>query len=382
MIRIVADVHIPRIASFLGDTADLRLVPGRDIRRDDLLDADVLVVRSVTRVDRALLHGTNIRLVATATAGIDHVDTEYLSGQRISFRHAAGANAESVVEYVLAALYALSVEAGVPLEERTVGIVGFGNVGGRLAPRLKATGARVLVNDPPLETAVSDFAPGFEAVTLEDLVRRSHVVTLHVPLHRGGDHPTFHLLDAMMLRSLSPGTWLINTSRGEVISESALRSHASTSAAGALVLDVWAAEPRPDPHLVAASRICTPHIAGYGWDAKLAATRSVANAVRTFFGLPSLEEDGTEDPTPLHPPVWRGVEAEWFDSVIRQMYDVDAESTRFRSAYLTSTDPAATFSRFRNEYPQRRSFRRYSIRSDDVLPSRSRVAEILGIRLL
>jgi erythronate-4-phosphate dehydrogenase len=300
MIRIVADLHIPHIASFLGDAGHLHLISGREISADDVRSADVLVVRSVTRVDEALLRGSSVRYVATATSGVDHVDVEYLASRGIGFSSAAGANAESVVEYVFAAFFALLADEGSTPGHKTIGVVGHGHVGSLLARRLKVAGVHVIVNDPPLQEKIGDFAPGFEVVELESLVGRSDVVTLHVPLEHGGRHPTHHLLDDRMLASMRPGSWLFNTSRGGVVSESALRAHIARPESGPVVLDVWATEPEPDPVLLESARLGTPHIAGYGWDAKLEATRRVSHAIRGFLGLPTSDAGQSDSRYRLH----------------------------------------------------------------------------------
>ena len=208
------------------------------------------------------------------------------------------------------------------------------------------------------------------------------MVTLHVPLERETEHPTWHLIDEVALSAMRPGAWLINTSRGEVVSESHLLAHAADSAAGPVVLDVWSTEPEPHPALVDASRISTPHIAGYAWDAKLEATRMVADAVRSFLRLPVSARDGIDEVIPLTSPESSAGRTRWCHSVIRQMYDIDAESKRFRSEILGARSPGSVFSRFRNEYPSRRSFRCYGLGSSEIPPEYVRVTDVLGIRVV
>ncbi len=379
MIRIVADDSIPGIASFLDGIGELTLVPGAEIGPKDVAGADVLLVRSVTRVDERLLREGAVRFVGTATAGVDHVDVEYLHRRGIAFRHAPGANSESVVEYVLAALYCTAVMTNAPVRGRTVGIVGFGNVGSRLAPRLAAAGARVIVNDPPLEEAVGDFAPGFEKADLETLVRSSHVVTLHVPLEDGGRHPTRGLMDRAMLSALRPGAWLINTARGDVVDEAALLEHAAAGASGPVVLDVWTSEPTPNRQLLTSAFICTPHVAGYSRDAKWAATRDIAAATREYLGVPASTAAADDASLPLSPPDPTRADHEWYHTLIRQMYDVESESERFRREMLSTTNPAEAFARFRKEHMSRRSFRRYHLDACHVPRRQADVGDVLGI---
>lgn len=379
MIRIVADDNIPSLAHFLRGTGHLDLIPGRDICARHVREADVLLVRSVTRVDRTLLEGASVRFVGSATSGVDHVDVPYLRGRGIEFRHTPGANAESVVEYVLAALFALAHGEGSELRGRTVGIVGVGHVGGRLAARLEATGTRLVVNDPPREASVGDFAPGLEKADLATTVAESDVLTLHVPLEHGGDHPTRHLINGPLLESMKPGAWLINTSRGPVVDESALLRHTESPASGPVVLDVWDSEPTPDPVLVSRSRIGTPHVAGYSLDAKLTATRRIAAYVRRFLGLPEVESmaDDFSRFVELPPPSLS--ESAWYHALIRQMLDLESESERFRLAMLESPDPGLTFALHRQEHMARRSFRRYAVRRADLPGRYAGVEDVLGV---
>ncbi|MDX1740373.1 MAG: 4-phosphoerythronate dehydrogenase, partial [Rhodothermales bacterium] len=335
-----------------------------------------------TKVDEALLCGSSIRYVATATSGVDHVDTEYLSDRGIEFSSAAGANAESVTEYVISALFVLLAEQDSMLDDATIGIVGFGHVGSLLAGRLKAAGAHVIVNDPPLEETIGDFAPGYEVVDLETLTSRSDVVTLHVPLEGGGRHPTLHLIDESILASMRPGACLFNTSRGGVVSEKALLAHLERPESGPVVLDVWYNEPEPDPRLLESARLGTPHIAGYGWDGKLEATRRVSAAIREYLGFPIKFADDAGPTFRLEPPGQVGSQAKWCHALIRQMYDIESDSGSYRSAFRAATDTASVFTRHRADYPRRRSFGRYLLSADEVPSSHRKVVDGIGVRIV
>jgi len=277
--RIVADDAIPHLAEAFGEVTRVR---GSDIARDHVRHADALLVRSVTRVDAALLSGTPVRFVGSATAGIDHVDTAALQALGVTVANAPGCNARAVVEYVLAATLGMDSLRG------PVGVVGFGQIGRRLTTALRRLGATVWVCDPPRAEAGCTEE---RYLSLPALLERCNTVTVHVPKVRQGPHATPHLLDAESLRRLPEGARVINTSRGEVVDNTAL--HAWLDAGrGDAVLDVWEGEPSlrwsllGHPALVRA----TPHIAGYTAEGKARGTAMVHTALARAFGLePSFE---------------------------------------------------------------------------------------------
>ncbi|MEC7377506.1 MAG: 4-phosphoerythronate dehydrogenase, partial [Pseudomonadota bacterium] len=212
---IVADENIPLLDSFFGDMGEIRRVPGRSMTASDVEDADVLLVRSVTRVNRELLEGSRVRFVGTATIGTDHVDVSWLEEAGIRFSAAPGCNANSVAEYVLSVISLHAEQRG--LEDWTdlsVGIVGVGNVGGELARKLERLGFDVRLCDPPrAEGESSQPEPGETFVTLAEALE-CDVVSLHTPLTRDGSYPTFHMIGSGALSALSAGQLLINAGRG------------------------------------------------------------------------------------------------------------------------------------------------------------------------
>ena len=216
--RILADENIPLIDAFFSAFGEIRRLPGRVIDRYALSDAEVLLVRSVTRVDRALLEGSQVRFVGTCTIGTDHLDLEYFREAGIAWASAPGCNARGVVDYVLGSLISLAEVHGVDLASRTYGVIGAGQVGGRLIEVLQGLGWRVLICDP-LRQAVE----GGDYVDLPTILRECDVLSLHTPLTREGSHPTWHLLGRQELAKLREGAWLINASRGAVVDNQALR---------------------------------------------------------------------------------------------------------------------------------------------------------------
>ena len=374
--RIVADENIPLVEQAFAGLGTVDVRPGRDLRREHLAGADILLVRSVTRVDRELLEGTPVRFVGTATIGTDHVDTEYLARHQIAFAAAAGCNANSVAEYVVTALLELRDGGRLsPTRRPTVGIIGVGHVGGRVAAKLEALGWPVLLNDPPRQRR----GDGGTWHPLDQLLAAADVVSLHVPLTRTGPDATVHLLDPARLQQLRDDAILINTARGSVVDGAALRAWLDGGSRRGAVLDVWEKEPRIDPALARRVWIGTPHIAGYSQDGKLAGTRMMHDAVARFLGLapawvppvpPEVAREATFAAHSLdRPPDRLALE------LIRDRYDIGRDDAALR-AVLAATDaePAGRgFDRLRRDYPARWEWhhtrvRCVGIRGDHPLP--------------
>lgn len=303
-LKIVADAGILAVEDGFASRGELVLRPGRELTPDDVRDADALIVRSITRVDAGLLDGSRVRFVATATSGTDHLDLEWLRAHDITVADAAGANANAVAAYVLAALD----EIRVPADPLAV-IVGAGHVGCRVLRRLRERGLRCVVVDPFVERDgvaagvrrdFDDRLPAMEFAALDEVIDQAGLVTCHVPLTRSGPHPTAGLLDAARLERLAPGSVLINTARGGLIDEAALVRRLARRGDLETVLDVFENEPEVDRELVQRSTIATPHIAGYSRAAKQAATERVLAAFREHFGLSAGAESRPATGTAWH----------------------------------------------------------------------------------
>lgn len=370
-LRLVADANIALVDRAFGPFGTVRTLPGHAITRDALHDADVLLVRSVTSVDAALLDGTPVRFVGTATAGTDHVDEVALARLGVGFASAPGSNATSVVEYVIAALLAVAGDRGEGLEGRTLGVVGAGHVGGRLVPRARALGLRVLASDPPLAEAAERRGDPYPFVPLHDLLAESDVVTIHTPLTEPAASvwPTRDLVGAAAFAAMRPDAWLVNAARGSVVEAGALRAEAERRPC---VLDVWPGEPAPDPALVRSAAIGTPHIAGYSFDGKVRGTAMLVEALRAWLPEagpgPDIEASlavplVVEAPTP--PAATPAARSAWLDALVRRAYDVRADAARFREAVLgaESAEARATaFAGLRKAYRVRREWARYTVR--------------------
>lgn len=347
--HLVADENIPLLDEFFSDFGTIHRLPGRAITAQDVRDADLLLVRSVTQVNRALLEGSRVRFVGTCTIGTDHLDLDYFAAAGIAWSSAPGCNARGVVDYVLGSVLTLAEREGVDPAARVYGVVGAGQVGGRLVTLLQGLGWHVGVCDPPRQAA-----EGGDFVSLEQIIDECDVISLHTPL----DASTRHLFDAARLATLGPGTWLINASRGAVVDNAALRSLLPQRPDLKVVLDVWEGEPQADVELAALCQLATPHIAGYSLDGKLRGTAQIYQACCRALGvaeqvsladllpapwLSELSIDGSADPA------WA------LASICRAVYDPRRDDADFRRSLVGDADTRrAGFDRLRKHYPMRR----------------------------
>jgi len=376
-LRIVVDENIPLAREAFGVFGEVTLAPGRKIDARMLASADVLIVRSVTRVHEQLLADSPVRFVGTATIGTDHVERAALERRGIAFASAPGCNARSVAEYVVAALLELEPELQRDWRGRTIGIVGVGNVGSRVAQLAAALGLRVLACDPP--RAASE--PGFASVPLAQILAEADVVTVHVPLVRGGAHPTHHLLGAAEIARLRPGVLVFNSSRGGVVDDVALQAACAAGRAYA-VLDVWETEPDPDAALLDVVRLATPHIAGYSLDGKIAGTRMIAESLQRFLGGAPSPAAGIYETAVAEPRI--GIAQPGRDGVraaVRHAYAIRADDARLRAALeRPSGTRGEAFDHLRRDYPVRREFASYTV-GGAVLGDQRDLLRALGFRL-
>lgn len=292
--KILVDENMPYARELFSRTGTVVAVPGRPVPQVELDDADGLMVRSVTKVNAELLGGKPVKFVGTATAGTDHIDETFLQEQGIGFSAAPGCNAIAVVEYVFSALLLLAERDGFLLKDRTVGIVGVGNVGGRLQARLEALGIRTLLCDPPR----ADRGDEGEFLPLSELVAKADILTFHTPLFKQGEYKTLHLADEALLLALKPDTILINACRGPVVDNAALLKVLQQRHDLSVVLDVWEPEPELSLPLLEKADIATAHIAGYTLEGKARGTTQVFEAWTQFLGQPQQIELTTLLPAP------------------------------------------------------------------------------------
>ena len=360
--KIIADENIPCVEQAFASLGDVSLVSGRGMQPQQVRDADILLVRSVTRVDASLLEGSSVRFVGSATIGFDHVDRHYLQQQQIGFATAPGSNATSAAEYVVSVLMALSEQQGFDLAGKTVGIIGCGNVGSRVHQKLSALGMNCRVNDPPLQAG-----GGHDDFVSLNEVLQADIVTVHVPLTTNGPHPTFHLVNEVFLDSLKPAAIFINTSRGAVADNRALDALLARRNELSVVLDVWEDEPAISASLLQQVDLGTPHIAGYSYDGKLRGTEMIYRAVCDYFAQP-VQWQAADELQRVASIDMRSREAgsALARAAVLGAYDVRQDDARLRATLsLPAAERASAFDRLRKDYPVRREFTESTVLLDE-----------------
>jgi erythronate-4-phosphate dehydrogenase len=360
-LKIVVDQNIRGAEDTFGHHGDLQFMEGRLISAKDVKDADVLIIRTATRVDRGLLEGSSVRFVGTTSIGTDHLDIDWLDRHGIAWSNAPGCNADSAAQYTLAMIWLACQRLGKPFFEQRVGIVGRGNVGSRLERLLNVLGVETLANDPPLaekgETGL---------VSLDDVLDCG-IVSLHVPLEPDGPYPTVRMIGALQLSRMPDGALLVNAARGDVIDGEALLQELKTGRLHA-ALDVWPGEPVFSADLLKRVVVATPHVGGYSLDGKRNGTGIVYRAFCKWAGIEPRHLSAGSAPAagerlmelrlePGDDPITSALEATCF--VPRH------DEAMGRLVSLTVEQRAAEFDRLRKEYPPRRDFHGWTVRDAD-----------------
>lgn len=357
---VAASESIPYVKEAFGTVGTVRLLPGRTITSADLKGANVLLVRSITKVNEALLEGTGIEFVGSASAGVDHIDEAYLKARNIGYASAPGSNANSVAEYVIASLLILAKQQGFPVAGKTIGIVGVGNIGKLVKAKVDALGMKPVLHDPPLAEMGQIEQSSFEETLGCD------VVTLHVPLITNGRYPTNHLLNQRTLKLLKPSAILINAARGEVVDSKALIDAIRQKRIGPVVLDVWEDEPHINWELFEAVTLGTPHIAGHSLDGKANGTDMIYTALCKHLGIEPIWNPEQSLPPPIVPSIEIDdsdkSDEEHVQEIVHTIYDLEADYRQMKE--LLAVPPPERPSRFddlRKNYPVRREFHRTRI---------------------
>lgn len=378
--RIVADENIPGIDTLSSISETVHCLPGRMIKPDDVAEANILLVRSVTPVNKALLKDSQVKFVGSATSGIDHVNLEWLKQQGIHFAYAPGCNAAAVVEYVLTAINQVSLYCQNSWMDKTIGIIGHGQVGGRLHKRLQALHVSCMVYDP--------LAPAGDGsdTALVTLLEKADIVTCHTPLTKTGDYPTWHMIGRNELQLMKPDALLINTARGAVIDNTALSSHLHTHPAFTAVLDVWEDEPALNLTLLQQVFIATGHIAGYTLEGKLKGSQMIFDALCDYLAIPkknispallptvALCLTDTQDITTDYP--------RWFNTLFRQMYAIDQDSLQFKQRMTEAGKRGKVtdaFDAYRRTYNTRREFTCAKFTGESVGRMKKQNPELLAL---
>ncbi|MHC4359627.1 MAG: 4-phosphoerythronate dehydrogenase PdxB [Planctomycetota bacterium] len=354
--NIVADTNIPFAGECFSSLGEVTLVPGGEITPGAVRDAQILLVRSITRVDSKLLDGSSIRFVGTSTIGFDHVDVDYLAERDIGFASAPGSNANSVAEYVIAGLFEVAKKNSIELQGKSIGVIGVGNIGSRVVEKCSKLGMQTYLNDPPLARESGDE----KYLSLKDLFD-CDFITLHTPLTFDGVDKTFHLADEKFFKSLKEGGVFINTSRGGVAETGALKEAIKNGRLGPVVLDVWEDEPDIDTGLLEMVDIGTPHIAGYSFDGKVEGMIMIYKAVCEHFGLEPKFDAESFLPEPAVPELQINTQLEDLQgalpAVVRKIYDIKADDFSLRRILnMPRGKRCGLFDQLRKNYPVRREF--------------------------
>jgi erythronate-4-phosphate dehydrogenase len=380
--KIVADIHLPLAEEAFGPFGRLTLLETSELSAAAVREADALIVRSVTGVGPALLEGSRVRFVGTASIGVDHLDVPWLDSHGIFWAPAPGCNSRSVMEYVVAALLEAGLRLGRSWSGRTIGVVGVGAVGGKVARAADALGLRVLLNDPPLSRRTGDS----KYVSLDALME-ADVLTLHVPLTKDGPDPTFHLFDGDRFARLKSKPLFINSSRGAVVETAALREALDAGRVRAAVLDVWEGEPAIDVGLAERALIGTAHVAGYSLEGKIGAVAQVRDALARHIGidpagLPVLEAPPAGFP-PIVIPDGAGSDEDILRMAVSEAYDISLDDRLLReSLAVPLTERPRAFARLRTGYRVRCEFTAWTVNLPPERTAVGRTLTALGFKVL
>jgi len=373
--KIVIDDKIPFLEGVLEPYASTLYKNGASISPADVKKADALIIRTRTRCDAGLLAGSTMKFIASATIGHDHIDEKYCKESNIAWSNAPGCNAGSVVQYVAAALCFWSNKTGKPLKGNCIGIVGVGNTGSGVANLCRTLGMKVLQNDPPRERREGSNA----FVDIQTILEKADIISLHVPLNQDGEDKTCHLVNADNLSKMDRCSLLINTCRGEVVDNTALKMALQKGLLKNAVLDVWENEPGIDRALMSCLLLATPHIAGYSADGKATGTAMAVQAFARHFGISDLESWFPNlIPPPARPqftPTFGNTDEESFlKQAVLHTYPIQEDDGRLREA-------PQNFEDLRGNYPLRREFSAYTIRLNRQEDPQTKQLEKLGFRI-
>jgi len=379
--KIIADTNIPFVKECFSSIGDVETVVGRDLTAEQVKDADCLLVRSVTKVNEKLLAGSKVKFVATATIGVEHIDEEYLKSRGIGFSSAPGSNANSVAEYIIAALLYVGGKHSMTLEGKSIGIVGVGNVGSKVEKKCARLGMKVVCNDPPLERQTGD-----EKYKPIEEIFDCDFVTLHTPLTFEGIDKTFHLADEKFFKSLKKGCVFLNTARGGVHETEALKAAIKSGKLKATVLDVWEDEPNIDNELLKMVDISTPHIAGYSLDGKVGGMIMIYEAACEFFGIEPKHTITDFLPEPAVPEIRidpAGKDAQQIlHETIQQVYAIGRDDFNTREILMVPAERRGKFfDSLRKNYPVRREFQNTNIIIEDKTSMLAKKLEGIGFRV-
>lgn len=350
--KIVADKNIPFLQGIAEHYGDVEYLPGNQFTKEAIKDADTLIVRTVTTFNKDLLEGSNVKLICTATIGFDHIDTQYCDENGITWKNAPGCNSGSVMQYITSSLLLIAKKHQFDLKDKTIGIIGVGNVGSKVAKACSILGMKVLLNDPIRQKneGITNF------VDLETIKREANIITFHTPLSKNGEYPTFHLANATFFDQLSKRPIIINSARGGIVETEAIKEAIKTKKISGAIIDCWEKEPNIDLEYMNLVDIATPHIAGYSADGKANATRMSLETIANYWHKSSDEAKTVKAPQVPNPHIKlnEGDTNTLIEKAILTTYNTEKDHADLLR------DPS-TFSALRSNYSLRREYQAYII---------------------
>jgi len=357
--KVVIDDKIPYIKGALEPFAEVVYLPGSKTTPEVVKNADAIITRTRTICNEKLLAGSSVKFIATATIGYDHIDTDYCRNADIEWTNAPGCNAKSVEQYVASALFTWALERRIKLREKTIGIIGVGNVGSKVARFCKIIGMKILQNDPPRERVEGSG----KFVTLETIQEEADIITFHVPLNMEGEDATFHMANDLFFGKLARKPLVINSCRGEVFDTNAVKTALKSGVIADFIADCWENEPEIDLELLDMTYLATPHIAGYSKDGKANGTTMSIRAISRFFGLGIDNWQPSEVELPENTEIVidgsRRDEESIIAEAVLSTYDIESDDDALRS---NPND----FEKLRGDYPVRREFPVFKVITTNV----------------
>lgn len=365
--KIIADKNIPFLKGVAESFGDVTYLSGADFTKENLRDADTLITRTVAQLNKENLEGSRVKLICSATIGYDHIDTEYCDQHGIVWHNAPGCNSGSVQQYIASALITIARKHQFALKDKTIGVIGVGNVGKKVAAICELLGMRVLKNDPLRQ----DIEGGDEFTDLPIIQREADIITFHTPLSREGKYPTFHLADAKFFSELKKCPIIINSARGGIVDTLAMKNALEQKLVSGAVIDCWESEPNIDLEYMRMVDIATPHIAGYSADGKANATRMSLESIANFWSLPDDAISKIAVLEILNSVInYENIESgNKIEEIILQTYNPLDDSGRLLS------NPS-NFSKLRGDYPIRREYGAYTIENISNSYDRDKLREI------
>lgn len=373
--KVIIDDKIPYIKGALEPFAEVVYLPGSKTTPEVVKDADALITRTRTICNERLLAGSSVKFIATATIGYDHIDTDYCKRAGIAWTNAPGCNAGSVEQYIASALHTWALEKREKLREKTIGIIGVGNVGSKVARFCETLGMKVLLNDPPRERAEGPE----KFVPLDTILQEADIITFHVPLNMDGTDATWHMAGPDFFGKLAKKPLVINSCRGEVLDTPAVKDALINGRIAGFIADCWENEPDIDLELLNMAYLATPHIAGYSKDGKANGTRMSVQALSRFFNLDLRDWQPQQielpDTTEIFMDGSRRDEESVIAEAVLSTYDIESDSDRLKSS-------PEKFEKFRGDYPVRREFPVYTIHAKNVDKSTIHKLKTIGFRVI